>query len=93
MQHTSYRFEVSGRVQGVYFRQSCKQLADRLGLAGWIRNRPDGRVEGVVSGQDADAISQFHDWLKIGPSAARVSKLRWGPFKPGDDAVGFEVRR
>ena len=48
----------SGRVQGVGFRYTCRQTAQGLGLGGWVRNLPDGRVEAVIQGP-ADALTEF----------------------------------
>ncbi|MGH8456934.1 MAG: acylphosphatase [Stenotrophobium sp.] len=86
----SYRFIVSGRVQGVYFRQSAAALARQLGIVGWIRNRPDGRVEGVASGTDG-ALDQFRVWLGRGPPAAQVDDVQWTACADILDA-GFEIR-
>lgn len=65
-------FLVSGRVQGVFFRMHTQQQADRHGLTGWVKNLPDGRVEGIASG-DAGNLELFLDWLRHGPSRARVT--------------------
>lgn len=72
----SYRFVVAGRVQGVFFRQSAAVRARALDIAGWVRNRDDGRVEGVASGTPR-ALEQFRAWLGRGPPAARVSEVQW----------------
>lgn len=72
----SYRYVVSGRVQGVFFRQSAAKRARDLGLAGWIRNREDRCVEGVVAGAPA-ALADFKAWLHRGPPAARVERVEW----------------
>jgi len=87
----SYRFTVAGRVQGVFFRQSTADLARRLGLAGWVRNLPDGRVEGLACGAVA-ALQQLRDWLQYGTPAARVDAVEWVSC---DEIVtgGFEIRR
>lgn len=63
---------VSGRVQGVYYRQMTRQQARHLGLWGWVRNTPDGRVEVWAQGT-ADAVEQFVDWLWEGPPRASVA--------------------
>lgn len=86
-----YRFIVSGRVQGVYFRHSSAAQAQRLQLRGWVRNLPDGRVEGRVSGAAA-ALDEFKAWLRHGPPAAQVDGLQWIVSDALSDA-GFEVRR
>lgn len=65
------RCHVSGRVQGVYYRASAAQRARGLGLAGYARNLPDGRVEVLVVGHEP-AVIEFIEWLWVGPSAAKV---------------------
>jgi len=69
--NSTIRFLVSGRVQGVFFRMHTRQQALRQGLTGWVRNLPDGRVEGVASGA-ADGLESFQSWLNRGPEHARV---------------------
>lgn len=88
----SYRFVVRGRVQGVFFRQSAKERADALGLRGWVRNRTDGAVEGLVAGNDARALESFRDWLRSGPTRAQVQDVEWSACSEAV-APGFEVRR
>lgn len=68
------RVVVSGRVQGVYFRDSCRRFATGLGVTGWVRNRSDGRVEAVFEGH-ADAVSQMVEWCRHGPSHAVVRSV------------------
>lgn len=63
---------VSGKVQGVWFRASTQQEAERYGLTGWVRNLPDGRVEVLACGEK-EKIARFCEWLKKGPSQAEVS--------------------
>jgi acylphosphatase len=86
-----YRFLVTGRVQGVFFRQSTADQARQLGLKGWVRNLPDGRVEGLASGPEA-ALSTLKTWLGHGPAKARVDDLQWTVDEPYSGS-GFEVRR
>ncbi len=62
---------VSGLVQGVWFRASTRDVAVRLGLRGWVRNRPDGTVEAVFEGP-RDRVEQAVAWCRRGPPAARV---------------------
>lgn len=65
---------VKGEVQGVGFRMSAVIRAERLGLTGWVRNTPEGDLEVWAEG-DPQALEQFCDWLKVGPSAARVDEV------------------
>ena len=67
-------FKVEGRVQGVYYRQSAIEVARRLGLCGWVRNRRDGSVEALATG-DEKALDEFLKWCRIGPEAAKVTAL------------------
>lgn len=88
----SYRFVVSGHVQGVFFRQSARERAQALGLQGWIRNRSDGCVEGVAAGTPS-ALEALRSWLRQGPPAARVDALEWEPAAEPVATAGFEVLR
>lgn len=72
---------VRGRVQGVYYRASAQREAKRLGLTGWITNRPDGSVEIVAEGEE-DQVKDLLAWAQHGPSTARVEKVdtRWRSY-------------
>src|SRR6266540_5707110 len=65
---------VSGRVQGVFFRAECASRARELGLAGFVRNLPDGRVEAVFEGDPAD-VDALVDWCHTGPRWAQVEDV------------------
>jgi acylphosphatase len=65
---------VSGRVQGVYYRASAQQRARAAGIAGHARNLADGRVEVLACGEP-QRLSEFIEWLWIGPSAAKVTQV------------------
>jgi acylphosphatase len=65
---------ISGRVQGVFFRASARDQAQRLGVAGYARNLQDGRVEVLACGQP-DALEPFRTWLNRGPSGAAVTAV------------------
>lgn len=80
----SARFLVSGKVQGVWFRASARDVAVQLGLRGYARNLPDGRVEVLAAG-DATAIEALATWLRQGPPLARVDSLA---RQAADDEVG-----
>jgi acylphosphatase len=69
---------ISGRVQGVWFRESMKREAERLGVTGWVRNLDDGRVEAIVCG-DQDKIDSVHAWAKKGPPLAQVAQIEMTP--------------
>lgn len=66
---------IRGRVQGVWFRQSTKQTADRFAVTGWVRNNPDLSVQAVFEGQRA-AVQAVLDWCQCGPEQAQVEKVQ-----------------
>jgi acylphosphatase len=82
---------VSGKVQGVWFRESTRQEAERLGVGGWVRNLPDGRVEAVFTGPAA-AVDAMVAWCHRGPPAAQVAGVAATPHD-GPDEAGFRVLR
>ncbi len=81
---------VTGRVQGVFFRAWTREQADTLGVAGWVRNCPDGHVEAHIEG-DPVAVEQLLANLRHGPPAASVEDVRTWDVDPCD-FDGFEVR-
>jgi len=83
-------FLISGRVQGVFFRASTRDTAVSLGLTGYARNLPDGRVEVVACGE-AEAIAALERWLHEGPPMSRVTDVQEAAAM--DPMVnGFETR-
>jgi len=82
---------VSGLVQGVGFRYSCREEALRVGARGWVRNLPDGRVEAVVSG-DTATVEALVAWLRVGPPGSRVDDLEVEAVAQPEGLVGFEIR-
>jgi acylphosphatase len=65
---------IEGRVQGVFFRARATERAVRLGVRGWIRNLPNGKVEGVFEGEEEN-VNALLDFCKVGPSSAEVEKV------------------
>jgi acylphosphatase len=87
---TRARVLVSGRVQGVWFRESCLEQASAAGVGGWIRNLDDGRVEAVLEGP-APAVERVVDWCRTGPRRARVTGVDVSVETPIGEQ-GFRVR-
>jgi acylphosphatase len=82
MQHKVRRRVVArGRVQGVFFRDSVRRLAEREGVAGWARNRADGAVEAVFEGEPA-AVERLVDFCRIGPPSASVERVEVADERP-----------
>ncbi len=73
---------VSGRVQGVFFRSNTRSRALILGVTGWVRNLPDGRVEAVFEGE-REAVEKLIDWCNQGPALARVDhvEVKWETYR------------
>ena len=83
------RVVVSGHVQGVFYRASCAERARARGLAGWVRNLPDGRVEAVFEGPPDD-VEALIAWCRRGPAGARVERADIED-EPVTGATGFDV--
>lgn len=81
------RLVAHGRVQGVWFRESMRMQAERLGVSGWVRNRMDGSVEAMVQGTPA-AVEAITQWMRRGPERAVVSRL--DVEEAAGDFTGFE---
>lgn len=84
------RFLVGGRVQGVFFRASTREQAQRMGLRGHARNLANGDVEVIAAG-DAPALDRLEAWLRTGPPNAHVTRVEREAFD-GEAGDGFEVR-
>ena len=82
---------VSGRVQGVFYRASAHDVAQQLGLVGWVRNLPDSRVEAVACGSEQQLV-KFEEWLHQGPAMAIVEKVETSQQSGMPDNNGFEIR-
>jgi acylphosphatase len=84
------RVVVSGRVQGVFFRDCTRREAQRVGLAGWVRNCLDGTVEAHFEGP-AQAVDELVRWCRGGPRHATVQDVRVRDVEP-EGLDGFRVR-
>jgi acylphosphatase len=82
---------VLGQVQGVLFRDSTRERAEQLGLAGWVRNLPDGRVEALFEGT-SEKVREMVRWCEEGPSHAEVESVETEFEASRGDLTGFEVR-
>ena len=89
-QKIQIRAEITGRVQGVFFRARTKTEADRIGIKGWVRNRPDGTVEAIFEG-DPETVSQMVDWCKKGPSLSRVDHVYIEALKNLSNFQTFDI--
>ena len=88
---TRARVRISGRVQGVFFRDSTREQAQELGLSGYVKNTPDGDVEAVFEGPK-EGVEEMVRWCGQGPPPASVENVDVDYEPPGDDPRGFEVR-
>jgi acylphosphatase len=84
------RVLVSGRVQGVFFRDACRHVARREQVAGWVRNRADGRVEACFEGEE-DRVARMVAWCRQGPPQAHVRDVEVFDEAP-ENAAGFFIR-
>jgi len=84
------RVVVHGHVQGVFFRDSTRRTAVRHGVAGWVRNRPDGTVEAVFEGEE-EAVAAAVEFCRAGPRGAVVERLEMHG-EPPEGLAGFTVR-
>jgi acylphosphatase len=82
---------VSGQVQGVFFRDSTREKAQQLGLNGWVRNLPDGRVEALFEGP-SERVREMVRWCEQGPSQAEVKNVETEFEASEGDLASFEVR-
>jgi acylphosphatase len=84
------RVFVSGHVQGVFFRDSTRQEAERLGVRGWVRNLPDGKVEAVFEGPPA-RVDGLVAWCQEGPERARVEQVEAREEEPTGEFLEFRI--
>jgi acylphosphatase len=85
-----YRLLISGHVQGVFFRDTCRRMAERLGVSGWVRNLSDGSVEAVFEGADGE-VGRLMEWSRHGPPRAVVEDVLV-QSEPPEGISGFQIR-
>jgi len=86
------RLLISGRVQGVFFRDNTRKKAKEFGLKGWVKNLENGQVEIVAEGQEED-IESLIQWAKKGPLLARVDDLKVKEEQCKEEFNYFEIKR
>ncbi|TMI18573.1 acylphosphatase [Candidatus Bathyarchaeota archaeon] len=86
------RILISGIVQGVFFRRKITEQARRLGVTGWVRNLPDGKVEAVAEG-DKEKLDELIQFCQVGPSGARVKSVAVDWAEPKGEFRGFRITR
>ncbi len=86
------RIVIRGLVQGVFFRREITDVARRVGITGWVRNLPDGRVEAVAEGEK-EMLEELLKFCYVGPRGARVNgvEVEWSDFK--GEFRGFKITR
>ena len=91
MERARAHVRVSGFVQGVFFRYETRDLALKLGVNGWVRNLPDGRVEAVFEGE-RERVEKMVEFCRKGPPGARVTdiEISWEDYK--GEFKGFGIR-
>ena len=82
---------VTGRVQGVFYRASLAEEAQRLNLTGYVKNLADGRVEYVVTG-DEKVVDELVAWSRRGPLLAKITDLAISEYKGGEGFANFQIR-
>jgi acylphosphatase len=87
---TRKRVVISGRVQGVFFRDTMRRGAEAAGVAGWVRNTPEGTVEAVFEGEP-EAVDELIEFSRRGPSRAEVASVEVIDEEP-EGLSSFEVR-
>ena len=86
------RILITGIVQGVFFRREITDLARRLGIVGWVRNLPDGRVEAIAEG-DRSRLEDLIRYCHVGPAGARVKSVEVEWLNTTNEFRGFRITR
>jgi acylphosphatase len=82
---------IKGKVQGVFYRATARDVAEEIGVTGWVKNADEGHVEAVASGSD-EQLQQFIDWCKQGPPKAIVTGVEVS-YLPDDKFENFRIVR
>ena len=90
MKQQRTRVLVSGKVQGVFFRQALKVLAIKNNVCGWVRNLKDNHVEALLEG-DSNAVNLIVEWAHHGPANARVDEIKFNNEEFKNEFTTFEV--
>jgi acylphosphatase len=90
MTKTRAHIYITGKVQGVFFRQNTKRKAQSRGVSGWVSNLPDGRVEAVFEGEDA-AVKEIVDYCRHVPSFAKVENVEVAFEDYTDEFTNFSI--
>ena len=90
MEQNRVHLFVSGRVQGVFFRQSLKVIAKKNNVLGWVRNLTDKRVEAILEG-DTESVNSVIEWIKIGPANSHVDNVEINNEEFKNEFSVFEV--
>lgn len=82
---------VSGRVQGVFYRDTTRNTACRVGATGWVQNLPDGRVEAIIEGSQEE-VDKVLTFMEVGPSRAYVDHIEIIEEDPSKEYTDFQIR-
>jgi acylphosphatase len=86
---SSIQLVIKGKVQGVFYRASAREVAEKLGITGWIKNTPEGFVQIAANGSD-EQLQEFISWCKKGPSKAIVTEIIVNSVKE-ENQKGFKI--
>jgi len=89
MQRIALRVKITGLVHGVFFRANLARVANEEGVSGWVRNVPDGSVEGLLEGEEG-AVMRVVEWARRGPPRSRVDAVKTERLEPRN-LKGFRI--
>lgn len=87
----AFSLHITGLVQGVFFRASSKEKADKLGISGWVKNNTDGSVSTFIQGSRS-ACDEFIHWCNDGPSGSDVINVQCTSVSPSDSLSSFNIK-